>query len=70
MKSGSNYTFSHRFEDKFDVRVRTTAETTTDIVQEFVDFLKACQFAEGSIRSALEGAAEELECHVEKRGNY
>lgn len=64
MKSGSNYTFSHQFEDKFDVRIRTNAETSTDIVQEFVDFLKGCQFCEEAILSGLENAVYELQEHL------
>ncbi len=74
----SNYTFSHRFVNihgdvGFDVRVRTSAETSTEIIQEFVDFLKGCQFCEGAILSGLENAVYELGGsleHVEKTEEY
>lgn len=73
MKSGSSYVFNHKFEDKFDVRVRTSAETSSDIIQEFVDFLKACQFCEEAILNGLECAVWELEQslkRVEKTQEY
>lgn len=60
MKSTSSYKFIHKFEDAFEVTLKTSAQTTTDIVQEFADFLKGCQFAEQSIREALVQVAYEM----------
>ena len=60
MKHLNTYNFSHTFEDSFEVTMMTHSQTTDDLIQEFVDFLRACQFADGSIKSSLEHVASEI----------
>ncbi len=61
MRIESSYVFNHNFEDKYSIRVQVNAETSTEIIQGFVDFLKACQFSDRTILDGLEDAAMGLE---------
>jgi hypothetical protein len=60
----SNYSFKHLFvnEDKveFEVSITTASERGYEIVNDFVAFLRGCQFCDSAIKDALEAAADEL----------
>lgn len=60
----NTYKFIHEFEDEFEVTMTTHADTLDDIMEEFAAFLRGCQFAEISIKSAFESVAKEI--HVDK----
>ncbi len=56
----NKFTFSHETEG-FHIEMNIAEDTADEVVQSFTDFLKACTFAEGSIKNALLNVAEDLD---------
>lgn len=63
----NQFMFKYEFSDQYKVVVETKNETCDELVNDFVAFLRGCQFSDISIKEALEESSREI--NIDKQTN-